>query len=492
MLRDFDVVVIGAGNAGLTAAATLQRAGLRTLLVERHNIPGGTGTSFRRGRFEFEVALHQLSGVGEAGSPGPLYSALDSLGVADQLTFVRERELYRSVVIGSHDVTVPADWAGATDALDAAFPGNRSDIERLFDLIRRVGIGHAAAVRGARAETISPDLFSYGLRTLSEVLHEYIRDPRLRHVLAVYWTYMGQPPSTLAFQDWALTMLAYFEFKPAHIVGGSQAMSAAILDAFLAAGGHVRFHSAVVEILTDAQGVAGVRLDDGTLVTANDVVSNASLPTTLEMLDDPPSALRNDLGSRRLGVSAVVLHMGLNATPAELGFTTSTNFIGHDLDEDVVFADWQTLDAVRNVCVTCYDVEPIGFSPAGASHISVLTLPYSSAWSQVAPQDYHRTKFAYAESMLDVLESATPGLRDAIEEVDVATPITMARYLGHPGGSIYGYQQDRTDSWLFHQTERHTHIPGLHVAGTWSGICGFEPALEAGIRVARRLIRNRV
>ncbi|WP_405721068.1 NAD(P)-binding protein [Streptomyces sp. NBC_01537] len=55
------------GNAGLAAAATLQRAGLRTLLIERHNVPGGCATSFRRGRFEFETALHQLSGVGLEG-----------------------------------------------------------------------------------------------------------------------------------------------------------------------------------------------------------------------------------------------------------------------------------------------------------------------------------------------------------------------------------------------------------------------------------------
>lgn len=66
-MSDFDAVVIGAGNAGLTAATTLQRAGLHTLLVERHNIPGGCATSFRRGRYEFEVALHQLSGVGSEG-----------------------------------------------------------------------------------------------------------------------------------------------------------------------------------------------------------------------------------------------------------------------------------------------------------------------------------------------------------------------------------------------------------------------------------------
>ncbi|MFF7309052.1 NAD(P)-binding protein [Streptomyces sp. NPDC008137] len=41
-------MVIGSGNAGLTAAVILQRAGLRTLLMERHNLPGGCATSIRR------------------------------------------------------------------------------------------------------------------------------------------------------------------------------------------------------------------------------------------------------------------------------------------------------------------------------------------------------------------------------------------------------------------------------------------------------------
>ena len=33
--------------------------GAKTLLLEKHNIPGGCATSFVRGQFEFEVALHQ-------------------------------------------------------------------------------------------------------------------------------------------------------------------------------------------------------------------------------------------------------------------------------------------------------------------------------------------------------------------------------------------------------------------------------------------------
>ncbi|MET9031242.1 FAD-dependent oxidoreductase, partial [Nocardia sp. NPDC004168] len=97
-MSDYDAIVIGAGNAGLTAAATLQRAGARTLLLERHNIPGGCGTSFRRGRFEFEVALHQLSGVGIDGQPMSLREGLfQQLGIADKLEFVQEHDLYRAV-----------------------------------------------------------------------------------------------------------------------------------------------------------------------------------------------------------------------------------------------------------------------------------------------------------------------------------------------------------------------------------------------------------
>ncbi|MDN0198562.1 FAD-binding protein [Streptomyces sp. S.PNR 29] len=48
--RDVDAVVIGAGDAGLTAAATLQRAGLRTLLVERPE--GRPGRAPRRPRHQ--------------------------------------------------------------------------------------------------------------------------------------------------------------------------------------------------------------------------------------------------------------------------------------------------------------------------------------------------------------------------------------------------------------------------------------------------------
>lgn len=492
-MSDFDAIVIGAGNAGLTAAATLQRAGARTLLVERHNIPGGCGTSFRRGRYEFEVALHQLSGVGVEGQPVSLREGLfQQLDIADKLEFVQEHDLYRAVIPGQLDLTLPADWEGAITAIEEAFPGNGSRARAFFDLVKAVAFWQIAAKRGMPAEEIDPTLFTYGLRPLRKVLDEYFEDEALKCALGIYWTYLGQPPSKLPFQDLALTLFAYFEFKPWHVRGGSQAMSSAILDSFLRAGGEVRFNTAVDAILTEAGRAIGVRLEDGQEVTAPDIVSNASLPVTYGMLGDiVPAAVRDDLATRRVGVSGFVLHMGLDSTPAELGFTTSTSFINLDADDDRTHASWHTLEPARGVCVSSYDVAPIGFAPSGATHISLMTLQYADAWDNIAPQDYARTKFAYAETLLDVVEHITPGIRDAIEEVDVATPLTMMRYLGHPGGAIYGYDQDATEGWLFRNSERRTHVPGLHLAGSWAGIGGFQPTLEAGARVARRLLRTK-
>ena len=59
------VIVIGGGASGILAALTAaENKNNRVLLLERHNLPGGSASSFVRGRFEFEPSLHELSGIG--------------------------------------------------------------------------------------------------------------------------------------------------------------------------------------------------------------------------------------------------------------------------------------------------------------------------------------------------------------------------------------------------------------------------------------------
>ncbi|MBD5653900.1 MAG: FAD-dependent oxidoreductase [Candidatus Eremiobacteraeota bacterium] len=67
ILRSYDAIVIGAGIAGLTAAADLANRNLRTLVIERHNVPGGCASFFQRDGYRFDVGATLVGGFGHRG-----------------------------------------------------------------------------------------------------------------------------------------------------------------------------------------------------------------------------------------------------------------------------------------------------------------------------------------------------------------------------------------------------------------------------------------
>ena len=99
MESKYDVIVVGAGNGGLAAAANTAKAGLKTLVLEKHNLPGGCATSFRRGRFEFEPSLHELCSVGTAQRPNVVYKVFDDLGAKPDWQY-EKGHIFRAIVKG--------------------------------------------------------------------------------------------------------------------------------------------------------------------------------------------------------------------------------------------------------------------------------------------------------------------------------------------------------------------------------------------------------
>ena len=79
--KSYDIIVIGAGCGGLTAAVCASQNGKKVLLLERHNAPGGFATSFVRGRFEFEASIDMLGGFGNETGLGEMRQIFDDIGI---------------------------------------------------------------------------------------------------------------------------------------------------------------------------------------------------------------------------------------------------------------------------------------------------------------------------------------------------------------------------------------------------------------------------
>lgn len=139
MEKQFDVIVVGAGNGGLAAAANTAKAGLKTLLLEKHNIPGGCATSFRRGRFEFEPSLHELCSVGTADRPDVVYKVFDDLGAKPNWAY-ETGHLFRAIVKGEdgYDIHLDAGIEGFCDSVEAAVPGCRENVKAFVMLKQKI------------------------------------------------------------------------------------------------------------------------------------------------------------------------------------------------------------------------------------------------------------------------------------------------------------------------------------------------------------------
>lgn len=487
MAEKYDAVVIGAGLGGLSAATFLARNGKEVLLLERHNLPGGYATSFCRGRFEFDISLHELSGIGIEGERGSLYNYLDSIGVAEKIEFITMNDMYR-VLYNQIDLTIPSGRDKSQEFITQHFPKEAEGIEGYFDAMRDLTTEYFDVIAAAsmRSDDMSPEKFptfmKYGMKTYGEVLDEFIKDEDLKNVLSPYWGYAGLPPTKLPFQLMAVIWESYLDTYPHHIRGKSQALSNAFIESFLESGGTVKFNQGAKKIIVKDGFVTGVVTDDGEEVKTGVVVSNASpLSTMVDLVgvDDTPKEYMKDIHSRLIGFATVNIYIGLDCPAETLNMNVHENFI---MTGDIE-SEWErcfTLEPPEGFLFTCYNATDPKFSPEGTSVVVLTNGAYARPWYAVPPHRYVDVKNSYADGMLDVAERHFPGFRDHIEVIEVATPITNMRYTGNPGGTIYGTDQYLSDSGLLRLRHK-APIDGLFFASAWTipgG--GYQPTISSG------------
>jgi len=196
------------------------------------------------------------------------------------------------------------------------------------------------------------------------------------------------------------------------------------------------------------------------------------------------------------GLSGLVVYLGLDATLEELGIKEYSFYVYRDMDADEAYESFKTLDAPMVQAVLCMNNALPDCSPPGTSIVSTTTLYRPEAWENVSPRDYVRTKNKIASDLIADIEQATGApIREHIEEWEVATPQTLARYTGSYGGIMYGYEPEPWDSLMprMMSMKEDKLIDGLEFAGGFAFRChGCSSSTKSGQTAALLTWRDMV
>ena len=122
--------------------------------------------------------------------------------------------------------------------------------------------------------------------------------------------------------------------------------------------------------------------------------------------------------------------------------------------------------------------------------MTLTALSYGEPWTRLRPEEYVPTKTRIAQAMISMTERIAPKIREHLEVVEIATPLTNIRYAGAQGGSIYGFDNHAHDHTVLRMANRGP-LDGLFFVGAWTQPgCGFEPCMLSGKTVAGRVIRR--
>ena len=217
MSEKYDLIVIGAGNGGLMTACRASRMGLKTLVLERHNLPGGAATSFVRGRFEFDASLHEIPDFGEGESRGELGRLFDELGIKVEMLQVKDAFRYIIQKNGERtlDVTVPHGRDKVMDLINEICPDDAECIEKLYmayeDMVS--GLNYWGSARGNPDPEVLKKEHSNFMRLMTMSAGDLFRalgmSDKLIDILSAYWPYQGTEINTIDASRYILMICSF-------------------------------------------------------------------------------------------------------------------------------------------------------------------------------------------------------------------------------------------------------------------------------------------
>ena len=433
-LDSYDVVVIGSGLAGLTAANILGRGGHKVLLLERHYKLGGLATWFRRagGEHIFDVSLH--------GFP---------------VGMIKSCRRYWNREIADRIVQLPRiKFDNPQFSLTTTF--TREDFTR--QLVERFHL-EEATVNAFFDEARSQTHYDDQTRTTRELFERFFPGRSdVARLLMEPITYANG--STL--EDPALTYgIVFSNFMSKGVFtfqGGTDLFVGMLRDELKKNNVDIAVNAPVEKILVEGGRVVGVKTADkplgvnspeiggapkssspllGKTIKTRAVLSNSNLKGTIfnlvgrEYFDSDFIA---EAEAVRLNNSSVQVYMALKQ-----GETLDEEKCGDLLFTSVAPEFRADLLLSRHITSRTYSFYYPKTRPGTDRYYVVASSNANyEDWANLSDEAYETSKKDLISTTLDALEKYVPNVREKIAYVEAATPKTFRAYTDHWLGASFG------------------------------------------------------
>lgn len=408
LLAEYDVVVIGSGLGGLTAANRLARLGYRVLILEQHFNLGGLATWFTRKGHIFDVSLHGFP-FGMKKTCRKYWSS----EISDRIVQLKSIRFDNPMF----SLTTTFDTEDFTRIITEKFGVAKETVDRFFETVSKM------------------DFFDDQTKTTRQLFEEFFPGkPDVVRLLMEPITYANG--STL--DDPAITYgIVFSNFMSKGVFtfqGGTDLFIHMLRNELVKNGVHIRTRTRVEGIDVDNGRVRAVRAG-GQVFGARSVISNANLLTTVEDMvgsEHFSAQFLEKTGKVRVNNSSCQVYIGIREGEEieNVGdlFFTSTHPV---FDTDAVCS----MEVTSRTFSFYYP-----YTRPGLDRYSIVasTNARYDDWAALSKEEYKAAKQKLVDETLDALEGYIPGIKAKIDYVEAATPCTFEDYTLHVKGSSFG------------------------------------------------------
>ena len=472
------VVIIGGGIAGLSAGIYAAMNGFDTQIVEMHSVAGGQCTAWDRKGYRFDYCLHWLVGT----SKGAFHEIWKETNVINNETEIIDHEIHSRIKDDEgNEFIIYTNIDRWEKYLIELAPEDNMSIRKMCNDMRKSALLEPFALAPELRSTLDYIKIIPRMLPVFNVIRKFGRltckeyfdklNFKSKRIKSVFFSLYGNRNfSALAF----IFMLGWFNQKNAgYIKGGSYPLAQRMVDKLWKMGGKISYKKKVDEIIVENDMAKGVLLSNGTIISADYVISAADGYSTIyNMLEAKYISKEVDFAYKNweLFTSIVQVSFGINKIiPAD-----SPILINISKDKMIGKTALENGFSLMN-----YSFDTT-MAPEGKT---TIILRYDSPWSlweKMTAKEYKAEKLQIQKDATALLEKEFPGISEFIEVIDVATPKTNVRYTGVKDGAYEGFMPSKENMMKSLKMQ----LPGLqnfYMAGQWlfpGG--GLPPSAQTG------------